>query len=353
MHSTPLVAFVLLSVLSELSIAQVDFGPRFEIGRYDVTEGQNNLCVRLSEPILNSDFFLTGPGQNIQGKVEVDVCFEDGTELPIATRGLDYSVCSDLSADRFTVEFLVGQDNSTTVCLCIGDDNIFEDSEHFELRICAVRFPQELSFFNLVQGFDSVSVPVEIDDNDVVNIKWVLDSVSVTEGVNKTVGLRAESSGIFARPIAIGIACSPVIATNVIPANRGSDWNVTQTKLQFSDTGRLTAVSDVPLTAVIVDDDVAEPRESFICNLQSGNADDIKAVPPTQITVSILDNDELVISWERDFYRFRESESANVALVTDSRFDTDVNILGFPVQITEGITELILPGPFFGSKCFQ
>ena len=62
-------------------------GPRFEIGRYDVTEGQNNLCVRLSEPILNSDFFLTGPGQNIQGKVEVDVCFEDGTELPIATRG--------------------------------------------------------------------------------------------------------------------------------------------------------------------------------------------------------------------------------------------------------------------------
>ena len=74
-------------------------------------------------------------------------------------------------------------------------------------------------------------------------------------------------------------------------ANRGSDWNVTQTKLQFSDIGRLTALSDVPLTAVIVDDDVAEPRESFICNLQSGNADDIKAVPPTQITVSILDND--------------------------------------------------------------
>ena len=142
MH-TRLVAFVLLSVLSELSIAQVDceyisslefplfdtymdnycvllcnesdvthmlhdsvqltehvvgiinstlvmyyvVGPRFEIGRYDVTEGQNNLCVRLSEPILNSDFFLMGPGQNIQGKVEVDVCFEDGTELPIATRG--------------------------------------------------------------------------------------------------------------------------------------------------------------------------------------------------------------------------------------------------------------------------
>ena len=79
-------------------------------------------------------------------------------------------------------------------------------------------------------------------------------------------------------------------------ANRGSDWNVTQTKLQFSDTGRLTAVSDVPLTAVIVDDDVAEPRESFICNLQSGNADDIKAVPPTQITVSILDNDGIILT---------------------------------------------------------
>ena len=49
--------------------------------------------------------------------------------------------------------------------------------------------------------------------------------------------------------------------------------------------------STVCLTVTIVDDDVAESRESLICNLQSGNADPVKAVPPTQVIVSITDKD--------------------------------------------------------------
>ena len=69
------------------------------------------------------------------------------------------------------------------------------------------------------------------------------------------------------------------------------DWTVSQTALTFSDVGLQRALSDSPLMANIVNDDIAEPRESFICNLQSGGADPVKAVPPTQVTVSITDND--------------------------------------------------------------
>ena len=69
------------------------------------------------------------------------------------------------------------------------------------------------------------------------------------------------------------------------------DWTVNQTALIFSDVGVNGSSSDSPLIATIVDDNVAEPRESFICNLQSGNADPVKAVPPTQVTVSITDDD--------------------------------------------------------------
>ena len=69
------------------------------------------------------------------------------------------------------------------------------------------------------------------------------------------------------------------------------DWTVRQTALTFSDVEVLRASSDRPLIATIVNDDVAEPRESFICNLLSGNADPVKAVPPTQVTVSITDDD--------------------------------------------------------------
>ena len=60
----------------------------------------------------------------------------------------------------------------------------------------------------------------------------------------------------------------------------------------FLDVDQLS--SCVCLTVTIVDDDVAEPRESFICNLQSGNADPVKAVPPTQVTVSIIDKDGMI-----------------------------------------------------------
>ena len=76
---------------------------------------------------------------------------------------------------------------------------------------------------------------------------------------------------------------------SLFTAEETLDWTVSQTALIFSEVDRVS--SDSPLIATIVDDDVAEPRESFICNLQSGNADPVKAVPPTQVTVSITDDD--------------------------------------------------------------
>ena len=61
---------------------------------------------------------------------------------------------------------------------------------------------------------------------------------------------------------------------------------------------------------------------------------------------------ELVISWERDFYRFRESDLlANVTLVITSNFDTSVRIPGFPTQIVNNITSMTVPGPIIPSKC--
>ena len=53
----------------------------------------------------------------------------------------------------------------------------------------------------------------------VVNVRWVVDSVSVQEGVNRTVSLWAVSEGVFARPISIGVACSPVRASDVSAGN--------------------------------------------------------------------------------------------------------------------------------------
>ena len=46
-----------------------------------------------------------------------------------------------------------------------------------------------------------------------------MDSVSVKEGDNQTVALRVVSEGVFARPISIGVACSPERASNVSAGN--------------------------------------------------------------------------------------------------------------------------------------
>ena len=53
----------------------------------------------------------------------------------------------------------------------------------------------------------------------VVNVRWMVDSVSVKEGVDQTVSLRVVSEGVFARPISIGVACSPVRASDVSAGN--------------------------------------------------------------------------------------------------------------------------------------
>ena len=42
---------------------------------------------------------------------------------------------------------------------------------------------------------------------------------------------------------------------------------------------------------LIIDDEIAEPCESFICTLQGGSMDHVHGVKPSQVTVRICDDD--------------------------------------------------------------
>ena len=76
-------------------------------------------------------------------------------------------ISDNASSTKFTVRFVVRQTNSTEEKIRISDDNIFEDSEFFQLRIDAVRFPPNLQgLFILIPGFDSVTAQIEIEDKD-------------------------------------------------------------------------------------------------------------------------------------------------------------------------------------------
>ena len=72
----------------------------------------------------------------------------------------------------------------------------------------------------------------------------------------------------------------------------GKDFNFTAgTKLHFRDVGTIRSFSLDEVVIPIVNDDIAEPRESFICTLQGGIVDSVQAVFPSQVTIEIRDDD--------------------------------------------------------------
>ena len=108
----------------------------------------------------------------------------------------------------------------------------------------------------------------------------------------------------------------------------------------------------------IINDNIAEPRKSFICTLQGGTDASIQNTFPSQVIINIDDDDgeqmhmlwflkgkrcvyllfltELIVRWTTSFYEFRENEIATLELVTDSLFEvSQVTIQGGPRWIPD------------------
>ena len=72
----------------------------------------------------------------------------------------------------------------------------------------------------------------------------------------------------------------------------GSDFRVLSgSTLQFTDVETLRSNSSNNVVLLILDDEIAEPCESFICTLQGGAVDRVRGVEPNRVTVRICDDD--------------------------------------------------------------
>ena len=82
--------------------------------------------------------------------------------------GIDYIVnLQNPSSRTFTITFQPKQLNLTEHVILISDDGIFEDKEHFRLRIHALRFVGEAAkHFRAQPGVNSSFAEVVIKDND-------------------------------------------------------------------------------------------------------------------------------------------------------------------------------------------
>ena len=82
------------------------------------------------------------------------------------------------------------------------------------------------------------------------------------------------------------------LVTALFAALPNKDFNFTiGTKLHFTDVGTSRSLSNDQIVIPIVNDDIAEPRESFICNLQGDSVNSVQVAFPNQVTIQIVDDD--------------------------------------------------------------
>ena len=77
----------------------------------------------------------------------------------------------------------------------------------------------------------------------------------------------------------------------------GRDFSFTVgSKLHFGVVGTTLSLAHDEVVIPIINDDITEPRESFICTLHTvqshiGTVDSVRAIFPSQVTIEIRDDD--------------------------------------------------------------
>ena len=78
----------------------------------------------------------------------------------------------------------------------------------------------------------------------------------------------------------------------MLAASLGSDFIFAPgTRLNFTDVETIQSLSFEELVVPIINDDIAEPCESFICTLQGGTLDAVRGIEPNRVTIRICDDD--------------------------------------------------------------
>ena len=78
----------------------------------------------------------------------------------------------------------------------------------------------------------------------------------------------------------------------LLAAFLGRDFIFTAgSKLHFTDVDTSQSFSSDQVVIPIINDDIAEPCESFICTLQGSGVDSVRGIEPNQVTIKIFDND--------------------------------------------------------------
>ena len=84
----------------------------------------------------------------------------------------------------------------------------------------------------------------------------------------------------------------PCAVVALVAATPGKDFSfAVGSKLHFEDVGTNRSFSSDQLVVRIINDEIAEPKELFICALKGDTVNAVQTKSPNQVTIEIFDND--------------------------------------------------------------
>ena len=78
----------------------------------------------------------------------------------------------------------------------------------------------------------------------------------------------------------------------MLAASLGSDFTFTPgTRINFADVETIQSLAFEELVVPIINNNIVEPCESFLCTFQGGALDAVRGIEPNRVTIRICDDD--------------------------------------------------------------
>ena len=157
-----------------------------------------------------------------------------------------------------------------------------------------------------------------------ISIGFELPRYTVNEGDGSIEVCAVLTSGSLERTVIFTLSTGDDSATSTDPV----DFSAVAVELQFDETTSRTC-ADIPIT----DDNRVEPAENFTVEISSSDPD-VHFAPPIS-TVTIIDNDRVVIGFEMEQYQGEEGETVEVcAMLRNGSLERDLLVQIFTEDLS-------------------
>ena len=226
------------------------------------------------------------------GSLTLTVSVISGMLMETVTLSYVVSDVSTTGSDDYTVTVemleLSMMTPSVTISVDITDDTSYEPDEEFTVELSGA--PAGITL-------DPATATVSIIDNDAVVIGFDRDAYRVSEGSGSLTLTVSVISGVLMETITLSYVVSDVSTTV------SDDYTVTVDVLELS-----MMTPSVTISVDITEDATLESEEEFTVELSGAPVG--VSFNPTRATVTIIDNDAVVIGFDRAAYRVSEGSGS-------------------------------------------